>query len=571
MAKDLKNILLSTIEENKIKEKTPDKLPLNPTAGGWSGHEVRRFLAKSLIDSEGSFLAEFKKKMIEIKAQFEDVFGDGDGDIQGQIDSIIQNIDEVELTASSLATTVLNNYNTLNNLKVNKTLTILGIDLQDDITLAEFKAALGDATLFANGLMSALDKQNLAQTMIDIQSLFSDKVDKTQTIIGIDLQDNILLGEFRTALGNATQSVAGLLSAKDKTHLDGLVALLETNDDNNVIDTIGEILAIFQNYPEGADILTALSGKVNEVEGKGLSTNDFTDEYKNKVDTLEISKQDKLTAGDNITIDENNVISASGVDLNEMAYFDYAGRIYGDKYNLLIDAWEHSLTVDPLEISADSTQEVQRGKAQYPNGATEGVIIPQGVTSIGVGAFFDWESNNQPLVIPNSVTSIGNNAFNSWTSNNHLLVIPNSVISIGAGAFNSWISNNQPLTIPQSVTSISAGAFNNWSTNNHPIVIPDSVTSIGVMAFRNWLSVPYIEMKGTTPPELVDADAFVGQNDAPIYVPDESVDDYKEATNWVDLADRIFPISDKGNTYTKEEIDLMIGDIESALDAILGV
>ena len=50
MAKDLKNILLSTIEENKIKEKTPDKLPLNPTAEGWSGQEVRRFLAKSLID-----------------------------------------------------------------------------------------------------------------------------------------------------------------------------------------------------------------------------------------------------------------------------------------------------------------------------------------------------------------------------------------------------------------------------------------------------------------------------------------------------------------------------------------
>ncbi len=305
MAKDLKNILLSTIEENKIKEKTPDKLPLNPTAEGWSGQEVRRFLAKSLIDSEGSFLAEFKKKMIEIKAQFEDVFGDGDGDIQGQIDSIIQNIDEVELTASTLATTVLNNYNSLNNLKVNKTLTILGIDLQDDITLPEFKAALGDATLFANGLMSALDKQNLAQTMIDIQSLFSGKADKTvltstiqavtdlqnnkvpkaTTIIGLDLQDNILLGEFKEALGNATQSAAGLLSAEDKTHLDGLVALLETSDGNNVVDTIGEILAIFQNYPEGADLVTALQGKVDKVEDKGLSTNDFTDLLKDHYDT----------------------------------------------------------------------------------------------------------------------------------------------------------------------------------------------------------------------------------------------------------------------------------------------
>ena len=76
------------------------------------------------------------------------------------------------------------------------------------------------------------------------------------------------------------------------------------------------------------------------------------------------------------------------VDPNAMAYFDYAGSIYGDKYNLLASAWEHSLTVDPLEISESSSPESPRGTAQYPNGETEGVIIPHGVTSIGNGAFF---------------------------------------------------------------------------------------------------------------------------------------------------------------------------------------
>jgi hypothetical protein len=78
-------------------------------------------------------------------------------------------------------------------------------------------------------------------------------------------------------------------------------------------------------------------------------------------------------------------------------------------------------------------------------------------------------------------------------------------------------------------------------------------------------------MRAITPPTIASSYVFDGQNNAPIYVPDESVDDYKTATNWVNLADRIFPISDKDNTYTKGEIDLMIGDIESALDAILGV
>ena len=60
----------------------------------------------------------------------------------------------------------------------------------------------------------------------------------------------------------------------------------------------------------------------------------------------------------------------------------------------------------------------------------------------------------------------------------------------------------------------------------------------------NWLLVLYVEIRAITPPTLSSSLDFGGQNNAPIYVPDDSVDDYK-ATNWVDLADRIFPISDK--------------------------
>jgi hypothetical protein len=117
----------------------------------------------------------------------------------------------------------------------------------------------------------------------------------------------------------------------------------------------------------------------------------------------------------------------------------------------------------------------------------------------------------------------------SWSSNNHPLVIPNSVTSIGVGAFFDWIPNNHPLVIPESVTNIGNDAFYGWSSNTHPLVIPESVTNIGVYAFYGWQSVPYVEMKATTPPSLANANAFNNQNDAPIYVPDESVDDYKDS------------------------------------------
>jgi hypothetical protein len=76
-------------------------------------------------------------------------------------------------------------------------------------------------------------------------------------------------------------------------------------------------------------------------------------------------------------------------------------------------------------------------------------------------------------------------------------------------------------------------------------VIPDSVTSIGTDAFYNWQLVPYVEIQAITPPTLASANAFGNQNNAPIYVPHASVTAYKTATNWVNLASRIFSINDK--------------------------
>ncbi len=173
------------------------------------------------------------------------------------------------------------------------------------------------------------------------------------------------------------------------------------------------------------------------------------------------------------------------------------------------------------------------------------LVIPESVTSIGDSAFYYWTSNNQPLTIPNSVTNIGEYAFHNWTANNQPLVIPNSVTDIGYDAFAYWEANNQPLVIPNSVTSIGYGVFKSWLANNQPLVIPNSVTSIGEQAFLSWQLVPYVEMKGTTPPTLANSNAFSNQNNAPIYVPDASVTAYKTATQWVNLASRIFSINDK--------------------------
>ena len=183
----------------------------------------------------------------------------------------------------------------------------------------------------------------------------------------------------------------------------------------------------------------------------------------------------------------------------------------------------------PLEMGLGLVL-IKRVNVSIPN---NNIVIQQG---------FEFE-NESGIIIPNSVTSIGYEAFMFWTSNNQPLVIPDIVTSIESRAFYEWTSNNQPLVIPNSVTSIGNQAFGYWTSNTHPLVIPNSVTSIGNQAFQNWTSVLYVEIQAITPPTLANADAFQGSK--PIYVPDESVDDYKTATQWVDLANRIFSINDK--------------------------
>ena len=110
---------------------------------------------------------------------------------------------------------------------------------------------------------------------------------------------------------------------------------------------------------------------------------------------------------------------------------------------------------------------------------TTSYVIPDGVTSIGDGAFWDCSSLTS-LVIPESVTSIGDYAFCCCESLTDI-VIPDRVTRIGKFAF-SGCESLTDIVLPEGVTSIGRSAFKNCISLTD-IVIPDSVTSIGDYAF----------------------------------------------------------------------------------------
>ena len=118
----------------------------------------------------------------------------------------------------------------------------------------------------------------------------------------------------------------------------------------------------------------------------------------------------------------------------------------------------------------------------YPEGkASSTYTIPQGIISIGDGAFFD-NSSLKSITIPDSVTSIGDSAFyycKSLTS----VSIPDSVTSIGNATF-KYCNSLTSVTIPDSVTSIGDWAFSGCDSLT-TVTIPDSVTFIGKYAFDN--------------------------------------------------------------------------------------
>ena len=190
-------------------------------------------------------------------------------------------------------------------------------------------------------------------------------------------------------------------------------------------------------------------------------------------------------------------------------------------------------------------------------------IIPNSVTSIGSGAFFNC-SGLTSITFPNSVTTIGDYAFRDCSGLTSI-TIPQSVTSIGSGAFlscrgltsikvesgndvydsrgncnaiietssNTLFLGCKNTIIPNSVTSIGGGAFLSCSGLTS-ITIPQSVTSIERSAFDGCSGLTTIISLNNTPPTFSSWSIFysVDNTKCIIWVPKGSVNAYNEVYAW---------------------------------------
>lgn len=213
-------------------------------------------------------------------------------------------------------------------------------------------------------------------------------------------------------------------------------------------------------------------------------------------------------------------------------------------FKKLVDRSITRLTADML----DGVTSI--GASAFVNcNSLESIEIPSSVTSIGVSAFYGCSSLTS-LTIPKNVTSIGSNSFVSTgikkakfenlpstsyifsdTGLEDLIILKTG--KIYSGLFSS-ISTLKNLTLEEG--SIETGGFDSCSSLAN-VKLGEGVTNIGQGAFYSCFSLTTVTIRAKTPPTL-GYGAFPNRNFT-IYVPAESLETYKAATNWSNYASKM--------------------------------
>ena len=178
-----------------------------------------------------------------------------------------------------------------------------------------------------------------------------------------------------------------------------------------------------------------------------------------------------------------------------------------------------------------------RGRLYLNDELVTDLVIPNNVTCIGNGAFFNCACLTS-VVIPNSVTSIGEEAFygcDGLTS----VVIPNTVTSIGEGAFEECSHLGR---VELDCSEVKNWFHTNYSSADNGTSIKEFVFGTNVkninINFGSFKKLTNIHLLGETPP-TIDNNKFTESQymDMVLYVPVGALRTYQTADVWKNFWD----------------------------------
>ncbi len=227
---------------------------------------------------------------------------------------------------------------------------------------------------------------------------------------------------------------------------------------------------------------------------------------------------------------------------NDLPY----GQLYVNNQPVTTLHIPESIThIKPYAFTFSNIEQVQLHNAiesieynAFEHAGIKSIIIPNSVTAIGHGAFNDCQSL-ESVVLPERLSKLSSSMFNCCLQLKSI-DIPQSVTVIEDGALYMCESLSE-IIVPDGVKSVEGRAFA-WCKNLETITFGSGVTKIGYSALAGCTKLDSIYLRATTPPTLephLFKDPDEGVPDVTIYVPMDSVDEYKTSESWKLYADHI--------------------------------
>lgn len=168
------------------------------------------------------------------------------------------------------------------------------------------------------------------------------------------------------------------------------------------------------------------------------------------------------------------------------------------------------------------------------------IECPPTLTVIGQFAFSSCTKLRE-IIFNDGLTTIYSNAFGSCSALEEVN-LPDSVTYIGNDSF-SYCGALKNVKIGNGISIVENHAFS-YNTSLKTIDVGTGVTELYPWAFGGCSALQYIIMRPINPPIMSSTSSLTSTNNCPIYVPNNSVDTYKTATNWTTVASRIHPLSE---------------------------
>lgn len=322
---------------------------------------------------------------------------------------------------------------------------------------------------------------------------------------------------LNTKLTAINDEIRDLSGSEEKLGLDAMAENVRSGNDEITVQT--QLL-------ERA--VAELQGKVDpELYDKGYAEG----EIKGKAEGEQIGYDKALAEGyikpsGTLEITENN----KEYDVTE---FEKASVVIPIQSKLpqVISGTETEITADDL---AGATKIEQYSFYKHYN--LESMEIPEGVESIGSYAINQCSALKN-ITLPQSLLTLGSNCLCNLAVES--IVIPPKVTALTNYSLQT-LRSLKGVVLPEGLLTIGNSVFAQANALQK-VTIPSTVTTIGSSVF-SFSALEEMILLPTTPPTIQPFHSAL--NYVKFYVPAESVEAYKNATNWSAYADRIFAIEE---------------------------